>query len=685
MNCVVRVDSSNRMGVGHVTRCVTLALALRDRGAHVEFVCRDHPGHFGRLLHDHALPVTLLPAPPPSDVPVTVEDYGAWLGVPPAVDAEQTVSALRGTRPDWLIVDHYSLGLEWERHLRPHVGRVLVIDDLPSRRHECDLLLNQNFSTETAERRSALVASGARVLLGPHYALLRSEYSSYRRTAPSRPAEIRRMLVYFGGADPYNMTGLALEALSQPACSTLEVDVVIGVNHAHRRELELQAARRPLTRVHGSRPHLADLIAAADAAIGAGGAMTWERMCLGLPSIVINCADNQRPACEALHQAGLIRYLGMHSNVRAADVTAAVAEWLSDPSQPAAVAARGRQEVDGLGAWRMAELLVPTSADALTWRADDHSTASRALVMQAGNLPVGRIEAEHSGEDETLLRCAVDPCVEPRGWQPRFVMALNRVLRSSQPVPVLAASDRATGATRARFLRLADGPDPGPTGPPAATYRIAILSDADSWLNPMLAEMVWRWLNDGHRVLWAHRERELRPADFCFYLGCGQIVSPATLSSYRHNLVVHESDLPQGKGWSPLTWQILEGRDTIVVTLFEAAERVDSGVIYAQERMDFTGDELIDDLRAAQSNATRSLCDRFVRGFPGILAAARAQSGEESFYPRRRPSDSRVQQDRTLGELFDQLRVADPDRYPAFFDRNGARYEVRLKKAGRSD
>ena len=186
-------------------------------------------------------------------------------------------------------------------------------------------------------------------------------------------------------------------------------------------------------------------------------------------------------------------------------------------------------------------------------------------------------------------------------------------------------------------------------------------------MNDYIQELLLDWLVAGHRVLWVHDKHELRPGDFCFYLSCGQIVHANILAQFRHNLVVHESDLPRGKGWSPLTWQVIEGENRIPATLFEATEKVDSGVIYAQEWMEFEGHELIDELREAQAKATIKLCKQFVDSYPHILDNAREQIGESNYYPRRLPDDSRISPEKSIPELFPLLRVADYNRYPCFF------------------
>ena len=380
MTIVFRADASARMGTGHVTRCATLAETLRARGAQTSFVCREHPGHLAGALEKRGLPVTLLPTPSaPSSV--AGEDYAAWLGVPPQEDADQTIAVLRGSRPDWLVVDHYGLGIEWERCLRPHAGKLLVVDDLGNRRHDCDVLLDQNYSTESGDRYADLVPERCEQLLGPRYAILAPEYARQRTLQTPRDGVVRRVLVYFGGADPHNVTMRALEALCTPVFTELDVDLVVGTNNTHRAALEARAAARPRTRTHGTRPHLADLMAQADLAIGAGGVTTWERMCLGLPALVVSIADNQRPTCEALAASGLIAYIGDSNAVGAVEIGRALETLLADPERLAALSAQGARLVDGVGASRVADTVFRGCGDELI--------QTRNALLKANSCPDG--------------------------------------------------------------------------------------------------------------------------------------------------------------------------------------------------------------------------------------------------------------------------------------------------------
>lgn len=491
MKVVFRADASSRMGIGHLMRCLTLAEALHERGADTCFICRDHPGNLIELLRRQAMPVTVLPAPAQTPE-VNSEGYVASLDVTQAEDAEQTIEALHGDCPDWLVVDHYGLDADWEQRLRPYTAKLMVIDDMANLRHDCDLLLNQNYSGEVENCYSDLVSEKCRLLLGPRYALLRPEYEAYRRTLQPRGVVVRRVLVFFGNSDPHNITSLALEALSAPEFQHLEVDVVVGANNAQRVALEEQVLARPLTNMYGSRPHLADLMSHADLAIGAGDGTTWERICLGLPSLVVSIAGNQRQTCDALARAELIQHIGSFRDVRSTDLIDALKGWIRNPERLLACSTLSPLLVDGLGGLRLAEVLHQTPANKLRLRSacpDDvglffhwandpevrrqaiHSepiswnghqewfarkltdSQSRLFVLLAGALPVGQIRFDWQG-DEAQIDYSLDALVRARGWGAQLVSLGSALVQQSEPVRIRAEVKVGNHSSRAIFSRL---------------------------------------------------------------------------------------------------------------------------------------------------------------------------------------------------------------------------------------
>lgn len=210
--------------------------------------------------------------------------------------------------------------------------------------------------------------------------------------------------------------------------------------------------------------------------------------------------------------------------------------------------------------------------------------------------------------------------------------------------------------------------------------KITILSDNTSWINDFIPQFIAHISECGHTLVWVHGVEEIVDGDLAFFLGCGQYVSPAILLRNRHNLVVHESALPLGRGWSPLTWQILDGINEIPIVLFEATDKIDSGVIYLEETMQFSGLELIDELRKIQAETSLRMCREFIANYPGIIFKGREQRGEPTYFPQRTPKDSRLDPDLKIIDQFNLLRVVDNERYPAYFEYAGEKYVISIHK-----
>ena len=321
---VIRTDASICIGSGHVIRCLTLARVLRQYGADIVFICRPQTGDLITKITSE-FPVLSLPCLTDTHPQNSHLDpsYSPDLSLNPlgcsqlqdSSDSLELIDQFLDTSPDWIIVDHYSLDYQWEESILSGLTddretRLLVIDDLANRYHQADCLIDPNFfGDSTYTRYVAKVPEACRLLLGPHYAMLSPDYAQFASIVSSRYT-LKRVLVFFGGVDLPNLTSLALLALSRDELLDLEVDVVIGFNSPHRITIEQLVEQRPNTYLHYDLPSLASLTSAADLAIGAGGSTTWERACLGLPSLVITIADNQIALSRHLHSNGFIRLLG---------------------------------------------------------------------------------------------------------------------------------------------------------------------------------------------------------------------------------------------------------------------------------------------------------------------------------------------------------------------------------------
>ena len=344
-------------------RCLTLAETLRECGAEIQFICRTQTGNLIELIRSkkfivHELRTSKSKLVQPFPVAVLDDDYNSWLGTSQEQDSIETIRAFQGKIPDWLIVDHYSLGEFWETKLCPHVSRIMVIDDLADRPHNCDLLLNQNYLLDGESSYKGLLPSNCKTLLGPLYALLRPEFAEARKHLKKRSGKVRTVLIFFGGVDPNNFTGIALEALSFPEFRHLGVEVVLGSHNLHFTEIENKVEKRFRTKLHVQIKNMAELMAQTDLAIGAGGGATWERLCLGIPSIVVTVAKNQIPSTEYLDKDGYLNWLGTQETVDVQKLRLALRDTLEKISVNRLQSSKGMKLVSENGSSQVAKVIL---------------------------------------------------------------------------------------------------------------------------------------------------------------------------------------------------------------------------------------------------------------------------------------------------------------------------------------
>jgi UDP-2,4-diacetamido-2,4,6-trideoxy-beta-L-altropyranose hydrolase len=250
-----------------------------------------------------------------------------------------------------------------------------------------------------------------------------------------------------------------------------------------------------------------------------------------------------------------------------------------------------------------------------------------------------------------------------------------------EAVKRVLGDEKSREALSAAALRLVDGR--GADRVAAALHgalKIVVATAEEGWVRDRLSGFVTDLRGRGHQVDVVTKAQEIRRADLVFFLSFWSLASREVLDLATHSLVVHASDLPRGKGWSPMTWQILAGENRIPVRLFEAEPAVDSGDIHGSMDIVFEGHELLDELRLRLLDATFELCSAFVKKYPACIPLRKKQSGDESFYTRRTPQDSRLNPDSTLAAQFNILRTVDNDNYPAFFDYAGHTYELHIHK-----
>jgi len=386
----IRTEASRTIGVGHAMRCLTLATALRERGAKVHFICREYDGNANDVIEARGFSVHRLPSP--GNAARGPLAHPAWRGPDWHEEAAQTRGGIEalGVRPAWLVVDHYAIDDKVERELRSSVERIMVIDDVADRRHDCELLLDQNLVPQMQRRYGALVPPHCVQLLGPRYCLLQPVYAELRERTHRRAGAIRRLFVFFSGADVDNLTQLTIRAFLRLGRGDVELDVVITSAHPQAESIRAQAADHPNIHLHVDLPTLAPLMAKADLAIGAGGTTSWERACLGLPSLMITMADNQRPIAEALNERGVARWLGHKDQITETSLAAVLDEVLRrelDGSWSELCYAT----VDGAGAARVCNAMLISTATRL--HARPACVEDEGLLLEWANDPLTRRNA----------------------------------------------------------------------------------------------------------------------------------------------------------------------------------------------------------------------------------------------------------------------------------------------------
>lgn len=354
MKIAVRVDASTQIGTGHFMRCVTLAEELQHHGVKIRFASRNLPQYLRDMLEAKGMELASLGN---GAIPYPAGElaHSHWLGASQEQDAQATKRALSGQTWDWLIVDHYALDARWESALRGTTRKIMAIDDIADRQHDCDVLLDQNLYAGMQERYADKVPAHCQLLLGPRYALLRDEFRESRKQAMQRTGKVKRVLVFFGGMDADNYTGRAIEALAGMGVEALQVDVIIGMQHPCREQIEA------LCNSHGYHCHvqtkrMAELMVHADLAIGAGGSAMWERCCLGLPALSVCVAHNQRQQIEHAAEHGLIYSLPSDDDLTSS-LPRHIGSILENEPLRKLISRTAMQEVDGLGVSRVAAVL----------------------------------------------------------------------------------------------------------------------------------------------------------------------------------------------------------------------------------------------------------------------------------------------------------------------------------------
>lgn len=310
---IIRTDASTKIGSGHVMRCLTIAHQLTKRGVDVRFMMKELPGN----LIDF------------------VENQGF-----------KNVALLEYA--DLYIIDHYGIDEVWEQKLRAYTKNIMVIDDLANRKHDCDLLLDQNVVPQFEERYNVLVPVHCKKILGPRYLIMREEFIKARQNMPIRTGEIENLLIFMGGTDPTNETIKILAALQKTIVTLNNVHVVVGDGNMYKEQIQTICEQRGF-HFHCQIDYMAELMLSVDFSIGAGGSTTWERCYVGLPSSSTIVASNQRITTEYAATLGAVINIGWHEEVTVSSYVDLLNNLSIESTNIMKISDRGLRLTEGVG------------------------------------------------------------------------------------------------------------------------------------------------------------------------------------------------------------------------------------------------------------------------------------------------------------------------------------------------
>jgi UDP-2,4-diacetamido-2,4,6-trideoxy-beta-L-altropyranose hydrolase len=447
MNLVFRADAAIRIGTGHVMRCLALAQAWQDAGGRAILASTGLSAGLHARWAAEGIGLEKLSAEPGS-----------------SDDAEQTIAVSRRLGVEWVVLDGYQFAAGFQRAIKQAGLRLLVLDDHGHAEHYwADLVLNQNLNAE--ETLYCQREPYTRLLLGTRFALLRREFEKWRGWKREIPEIGRKVLVTLGGSDPDHVTGKILAALQQVRIDGLEAVIVAGASNPHQAELKAALAGcGTAMQLRTSVTDMPELMAWADVAVAAGGTTSWERALIGLPSLVVILADNQRAIAEATQQVGIGWNLGAHQRLSVPAVTEALERLLKDAGARARMARRGPELVDGLGAVRVVRELrdadvwlrpvraedcrllwewanEPTvrassfTTEAIPWEQHQQWFAARLndpncaffIALNGAGVPIGQVRGDVS-DRAAVISISLDPRFRGTGYGTKLIRKGSEIL-----------------------------------------------------------------------------------------------------------------------------------------------------------------------------------------------------------------------------------------------------------------
>jgi len=453
MSIAFRVDKSELVGSGHFYRSLNIAKVLKKKKINVKFICKKN-----NLTKDIKKELK------ENKINLNEIDYKKN---PLNEDANQTIKILKKNKTKLLIVDNYNLNYKWESSVKKYVNKLLVIDDLANRKHNCEILLDQNYVENFANRYKKYINKNCRTFLGPRYVLLNPNFSKIKKKIKKN--KVKNIFIFFSSSFQKKLTGIIYNVFKKKKFKELKINFIVG--HSSNKNKLIKKFKNENYKTYIFKKNIINLMKKSDLAIGAGGSNSWERISLGLPSLAICLSDNQKSICSYLKKKKLIIYLGESKDVNVKKIENEVTKAIRNISKLRKISSSGQTIIDGKGSLRISELISPTNEkklelrlakkedcfDYFQWindpkvrknsfisrkiKLNEHkkwfykkikNKKSKLYILEASKLPVGQIRFDFESS-EILVDYSLDPIVRERGWGQKLIkLGMKKLKKKSK-------------------------------------------------------------------------------------------------------------------------------------------------------------------------------------------------------------------------------------------------------------
>jgi UDP-2,4-diacetamido-2,4,6-trideoxy-beta-L-altropyranose hydrolase len=646
-----RCDSGQYIGSGHLSRCLILANHLAKYGYRIEFISRNHEGNFNHLILNNNFKLNQLILKK-SIVNNKKSSHKSWLGASVEEDVEDTLERIKDSDSALLIVDHYAIDERWEKLVKNSVKKIIVIDDLADRKHFCDILIDNNYVESFQSRYKNLTNHDCIQLLGPNYSFINPSFIPYKKNESNCVKEVKNILIYMGGGD---VNGITLNLLNF-FISNYDYKVTAVSSDPKSIKSKIPKNKQSNIEILPYQKDLSKLFSSSDMIVGGGGVAVWERLFLAVPSVIISVADNQLPACEYLKKQGVINYYGHFTNFNDKSFRKFFDHALNFYSK--STVGKWKDLIDGNGLNRLTKIINEKEfCKNITLVSEAYLTkGTNKIYLEINNLKVGSIS--HSVNKNVV------------NYSYKLIKGFKKSATFSNLI-FFKLSERYNNIfKKGNSLYYSQS-----TG--KKRYKVSLLIDKNSWINEYIGDLITFLLKNSCSVSLVHNQNDLSIGDYCFLLGCSQFVKSSVKKKFKKILVVHESDLPKGRGWSPLTWEILNNNDKFVVSLIEINDCIDAGNIFIKKSFTLKGNELNYQWKKIQAKYSFMVIRDFL-----LLKNKNVfirQQGNVSYYKQRKPEDSELNINLPIIDQFNLLRVVDNESYPAFFKFKNSKFVLKIK------